>query len=611
MKKLLALTLICGIALNSGLSVEAAGLKDVFNAKYYADQYPDLYAAFGYDENLLYRHFLKYGLKEGRVMNPVIDIVKYRDSYADLDNAFGNNWDAYVQHYIEYGIKEKRDNGTDFDPIAYVESYADIEAAFGDDFTAIINHYQEFGVKEERKEASKVYQEEKKQIEEAKKQAASAPPVVVPPVVETPEEKYEVLKDENGNVYDLGGMEIIIRQWWGSGAATNEYEVAKQEYIDWAQDTYNFTIKEVAITDWASGPQEFVEYVTSGGDENNYIFTLRQDDIISNAISSGYMYDLNSLGIFDFTESKFQMNKVHQQYSKDGKVNAVAAGYSEPRCGMFFNKRLLKDAGIDPESIYDMQANGTWTWDAWTDMMEKVQRDIDNDGTIDVYGFDANYGIPVQQAVYSNNSEFVGLDAAGDYTYKFEDPATIEALEWFSDVMDEYAMDRPEGAEWDYYKEAFINGEVAFSPDEAYMAQKNMPYVDMEDEIGFVQFPKGPQASSYTNCWTNNALVIPACYDEDKAWKIAFAWDVYTADIPGFEGYVNLGGYANSNFDTRALNETLPTMMKNGMITYQAMVPGLQMGTGFLYEFEPDGASVSELLDGVRDTYKEKINAAN
>ena len=60
-------------------------------------------------------------------------------------------------------------------------------------------------MKEERKEASKVYQEEKKQIEAAKK-----PPVVAPPVVEKPAEKYEVLKDENGNVYDLGGMEDCI-----------------------------------------------------------------------------------------------------------------------------------------------------------------------------------------------------------------------------------------------------------------------------------------------------------------------------------------------------------------------------------------------------------------
>ncbi len=614
MKKLLALSLICGIALNCGLSADAAGLRDVFNAKYYADQYKDLYDAFGYDETLLYNHFLKYGLNEGRVMNPVIDIVKYRDSYEDLDNAFGNDWDAYVQHYIEYGIKEKRDNGTDFDPIAYVETYADIEAAFGDNFTAIIDHYQEYGMKENRKEASKVYQEEKKQIEEAKKHPVVAPPVVVPPIVETPEEKYEVLKDENGNVYDLGGMEIVIRNWWSSGETeepTNPYEEAKQEYLDWAQDTYNFTIKEIAISDWGSAPQDFVDYVTAGGDENNYIFTLREDPMTLYALKNGCMYDLSTLDVLDFTESKFQMNKLYQQYSKDGKINAMLAGYSEPRIGMYFNKRLLKEAGIAPESIYDMQANGTWTWDAWTEMMEKLQRDIDGDGTIDVYGFDANYGVPIQQAVYSNYSEFVGLNAAGDYTYKLEDPATVEALEWFADVLEDYAIDRPDDAQWDYYKQAFTEGKVAFCPDEVYMAGIYQPFADMDDEIGFVQFPKGPQATGYTNCWTNNSLVIPACYDAEKAWKIAFAYDVFTAEIPGYEGYIELAQFENSNFDTRALNETIPSMMKNGMVTYHTMVPGLDIGPDLLWHFKPSGTDVSEILAGIRDTYKECIDAAN
>ena len=27
---------------------------------------------------------------------------------------------------------------------------------------------------------------------------------------------YPILTDENGNVYDLGGMEIVIRDWWSN-----------------------------------------------------------------------------------------------------------------------------------------------------------------------------------------------------------------------------------------------------------------------------------------------------------------------------------------------------------------------------------------------------------
>ena len=37
MKKLVALSLICGLTLSSEMTVNAAGMEDVFDAEYYAD----------------------------------------------------------------------------------------------------------------------------------------------------------------------------------------------------------------------------------------------------------------------------------------------------------------------------------------------------------------------------------------------------------------------------------------------------------------------------------------------------------------------------------------------------------------------------------------------
>ena len=89
-KKLLCVAIASVLLCGNALSVDAAGLKDIFDAEYYAEQYPDLKAAFGNNEKALYQHFLKFGIKEGRVMNPIIDIVKYREQYGDLQDAFGN-----------------------------------------------------------------------------------------------------------------------------------------------------------------------------------------------------------------------------------------------------------------------------------------------------------------------------------------------------------------------------------------------------------------------------------------------------------------------------------------------------------------------------------------
>lgn len=45
----------------------AFGTVNEFNYTDYADRYPDLKAAFGYDRDLLYEHYLTYGIKEGRM----------------------------------------------------------------------------------------------------------------------------------------------------------------------------------------------------------------------------------------------------------------------------------------------------------------------------------------------------------------------------------------------------------------------------------------------------------------------------------------------------------------------------------------------------------------
>lgn len=149
-RKVLTVAVVAATVTAGAIPVYAAGLRDVFNAKYYADMYPDLQAAFGYNENALYQHFLTYGIQEGRTMSPVLDIVKYREAYGDLNAAFGDNWDAYVEHYFTYGIGEKRVSGGIFDPVAYAEAYPDIQAAFGDDYSAIIEHYLTYGISEGR-----------------------------------------------------------------------------------------------------------------------------------------------------------------------------------------------------------------------------------------------------------------------------------------------------------------------------------------------------------------------------------------------------------------------------------------------------------------------------
>ncbi len=86
MKKYIGgILLSVAIFMGNAISAYAADLEDVFSAKYYADTYEDLYEAFEYDEEQLFNHYKEYGLKEGRSMSPVLDVIYYRESNPDLE----------------------------------------------------------------------------------------------------------------------------------------------------------------------------------------------------------------------------------------------------------------------------------------------------------------------------------------------------------------------------------------------------------------------------------------------------------------------------------------------------------------------------------------------
>lgn len=79
-----------------------------FDADYYYNTYPDLQAAFGYNPDRLYRHYLDSGLSEGRSGSAEFNCLVYRNNYPDLQATFGNDYRAYCVHYETYGKAEGR-----------------------------------------------------------------------------------------------------------------------------------------------------------------------------------------------------------------------------------------------------------------------------------------------------------------------------------------------------------------------------------------------------------------------------------------------------------------------------------------------------------------------
>lgn len=137
----------------------------------YANDYPDVKSAFGLDAAKLYNHYATRGKIEGRkayamataqtptgstISKSNFDYTRYANDYPDLKAAFGLDADKLYNHYITNGIREGRaayaisSAYSDFDYVRYANDYPDLKAAFGYNAEALFNHYVTRGAIERR-----------------------------------------------------------------------------------------------------------------------------------------------------------------------------------------------------------------------------------------------------------------------------------------------------------------------------------------------------------------------------------------------------------------------------------------------------------------------------
>ncbi len=142
----------------------------VFNADYYFQKNADIVRAFGTNNDIAaLKHFINYGMKEGRNSIASFSLTSYAYAYVDLRRAFGNDYAKYYLHYMNYGKKEKRVttgvtamrgymtvlNGVNYSPLYdcnyYITKYPDIKKAFGFCDDKILQHFVNYGMKECRR----------------------------------------------------------------------------------------------------------------------------------------------------------------------------------------------------------------------------------------------------------------------------------------------------------------------------------------------------------------------------------------------------------------------------------------------------------------------------
>lgn len=413
----------------------------------------------------------------------------------------------------------------------------------------------------------------------------------------------------DGTTVDLGGMEIWLGDWFSKDETpepVTAYEEATAEYRDYIQETYNFTIKNHKLSGYGTYLENFTNFATSGGDEN-YVFCM-DNAMVTTPMLSGLFADLNQIDILDFTEEKWD-SSVGYLTTQGSATYGMRADATEPRGGVLFNKRLFEEAGIDPELPYDLQAKNEWTWDTFEDICKQLTRDTDNDGANDCWAMTSFKGDLMNAAIASNGAQLIDIDDNGKFYLASNSDKFMEAYDWIGYMRQNYEMPSLEGEDgdnWDYAYGAFERAEAAMIVCEEYMVGTYNE--TMADDFGFVMFPRGPKVDELTGYSRDNIYAIPSCYDADRTWKIAFAYNLYTEPTPDYEDADDWKmNYYPIFRDERAVDETLELMRTHQDALIYRVIP--KVNTDNEYYYNIDSETAAERYEIKKDEYQSYIDA--
>ena len=430
-------------------------------------------------------------------------------------------------------------------------------------------------------------------------------------LAESPEGYPEVIEGVS-----FAGAKIWIADYW-SGTSSSEHksdpndeEQALYDYRAWINETYNADVYQLQDGDWGTCAEQLINFVgTPDGSLRLYII---EPGKVGSLMANGVIAPWKSEYV-DLEDEKW--NKADLSFmTKNGEVYGVYAGNSEPRQCLYFNKRVLEEANIDWDSIYDMQANGTWTWDVFEDMLKQLTKDTDNDGVVDIWGLTGSADDMYVTSVFSNGGSFFDFNEAGELYPSMGSEEALSALAWAKSLYENYFYQQPADGNWDYYKEAFKAGNIGFYMYQCYGGfNDNAELANMEDEWGCVAFPVPHAGDNYVTVVSDNMVVIPACYDAETASKLALIYDLWSNPTPGYDDEDSWIGNKYNFTDERAVDETYAMLRESEhCVTNKVLYLGTQndvLGNSLLWAL--GGSTPAELVEAGMPEWQARCDTFN
>ncbi|GBU26677.1 hypothetical protein R84B8_00187 [Treponema sp. R8-4-B8] len=411
----------------------------------------------------------------------------------------------------------------------------------------------------------------------------------------------------------MGG--VIIGNWWeeydvNSIVPKSDYDEKLLEYRKALLNNNGIEIKQKKIATWSQMSQISSTSIMAGKPaaqvmvlQPDWAFALYRQSLLYPVSDNGQV-DIRKTNIVDWNKT------VNDVFAFNNKIYAFTPGYggSFHATIIVWNKRLFREAGLDPNLPYDLQKNNQWTWDTFLEICKKLTRDINNDGKIDIYAMPSDLSTEILDAfVGGNGATYVDKDPkTGKLVNATNRPEFVEAVQFYMKLRDEKVMmEKPPNAKWDWHIPAFNDGKVAMRIDQQYIVNN---FSTIKDDWGMVLPPKGPKAKSYIVFTDENVMVVPATYKKDQVDAIMWAVQAWYTPIdndwkaPLYQVYR----------DTRAIDETWVYIRDPEFQRwrYNLHVPGLNRGDIAWQIWYHDGEA-AQLIESVSQQWNALIEDAN
>ena len=420
---------------------------------------------------------------------------------------------------------------------------------------------------------------------------------------------------------DLGGRAVVEGNWWGgwhmdtAEPATLEAEARFDDRL-YVFDRYNFTMWQESLGDWGS-IQEIATMSILAGDPAADIFVLSHY-WFGPLMTQGLVAPLPFVDFDDRSQYTWNPNTVGMTRDRDG----VPHGWSrdiQTGPGVWFNMRLLEEAGIDPYLPFDLQMRGEWTWDAWLDLLRQTTRDIGNTGVIDTWGIATFSSFMLMMALPTNNARYIYRDAEGRFHNMTNTPEFLETLTFVNGMRHVFnvMMPQPPDTPWNWFDQAFLNGDVAFRTGGEYMSTGLM--ANSDDPFGFVSFPIGPNngGRGFRFQGNTNFSVIPSTFTPAEVEDIMFAYMMFHRPLPEFQDpdAWRIAAYLR-HATPRSVDETMALFGRDPSRwepMWHAVLPGpgFHEGEVFSWRMWHEGSDPAVIVEEAQPLVNEAVAEAN